>query len=715
MMNNIILENTHFRLIVDENCIAKSLIHKASGEECLVQGENISLFSITQARPFNNEVKLIYCNKRTTFQANRIRRDGNRLIVGFEIIPYEAVVEIQETPNYISFTLSDFIVNPDSYPLKLTPPPAVEFRLVQLPVRHRKNFGEWLNVCWDDTVCVNVLATSPHARIDSERREECRILTADAVKGIRFKGCTAALIVSSTDRFMDCVAAVEEDYDLPRGVKSRRSPILNTSIYFTNRISPLNVDEHIYYAKKGGFRLMQIYYHAIFEDSTDGYHLCGNYDYRDSYPEGAESLKAMLKKLKDAGITPGLHFLQTHIGIKSRYVTPVADHRLNLTRRFTLSVPLDLDSTIVYVNEPPIDVVMDPDCRVLKFGGELIHYTEYSTEYPYCFTGCTRGHWDTNITAHEAGTIGGILDVSEYGATSVYLDQHSDLQDEIADKLVAAYDCGFEFVYFDGSEGTDLPYEHHVPNAQYRVYKKLGSAPLFCEGAAKSHFGWHMLSGANAFDIFPTNVFKEKIIEFPVHAAKHMRGSFTRVNFGWWAFYNDTQPDIYEFGTSRAAAWDCPGTMWENIERFRSHPRTDDILEVMRRWEDVRAKHWLSAEQKEMLKNTDQEHTLLLTGSGEYELVPYTQIKTCSDELRAFFFQRNGKNYVTCWNTVGSGKFKLPLSAQKVTYEKDPDGEIIPFDACGDNIIISIAGKSYLSTELSKEELLAAFEKAEIV
>ncbi len=52
----------------------------------------------------------------------------------------------------------------------------------------------------------------------------------------------------------------------------------------------------------------------------------------------------------------------------------------------------------------------------------------------------------------------------------------------------------------------------------------------------------------------------------------------------WWAFYKDTQPDMYEYGTSRAAAWDCPITMMENIELFKSHPRTDDIFEVLRRW-----------------------------------------------------------------------------------------------------------------------------------
>ena len=224
-----------------------------------------------------------------------------------------------------------------------------------------------------------------------------------------------------------------------------------------------------------------------------------------------------------------------------------------------------------------------------------------------------------------------------------------------------------------------------------------------------------MLSGANAFDVFPTDVFKEKIVEFPVHAAQHMRGSFTRVNFGWWAYRQDTQPDIYEFGTSRAAAWDCPATVQANMPVFQSNPRTADTLEVMRRWEDVRASSWLTDAQKEMLKDKTQEHILLINEQGQYELLPYTQIPTCSKDIRAFYFTRNGKNYIVCWHTTGSGKLKLGLQPELVTYEKELGVEAIPTEACGDGIIIPVAGRSYLSTTLSKEALLDAFQNASLL
>lgn len=715
--NVIVIENQHFSLKINENCVAESLIYKANGEECLKKGEEMPLFSLTENRPFSNEIKLAHPNKRMTFNANRVRREGNKLIVGFELIAFEAVVAIDERPDYVLFKLEDFIILPEHFSyLDMIPQPVAEFRFLQLPVCDRARFGEWLNVMWDDNLAVNVIATSPYARIDAEKRKGYHIMSADAVKGIKLKGCEAALIVCASDEYMDIVKKFEEDLDLPKGVASRRSEHINRSIYWTDEINPSNVDENIAYAKAGGFDKMLMWYRAIFKEG-DIFSAIGDYDYKDEYPEGDESLRKMLEKIKAAGITPGFHFLHTHIGMRSRYVTPVADHRLNVTAKFTLAKPLGMDDTTIYVEENPEDSTMEEKCRVLKFGGELIYYEGYSTEYPYCFTGCTRGYNDTNVTTHLIGTVGGILDISEYLLSSVYLNQYSSLQDEVADKIARIYNTGFEFVYMDGSEGTNPPYEFHVPNAQYRVYKKFDKKPLFCEGAAKSHFSWHMMSGGNAFDVFPTNIFKKCIAKYPVEEAPRMANDFTRVNFGWWEYYQDTQPDVYEYGTSRAAAWNCPATMEARTKIFKTNPRTADNLEVMRRWEDVRRKNWLTEEQKEMLKNPDQEHILIINENGEYELLPYDQIEACDNDenIKAFVFERKEKSYVVFWHTTGSAKLSLPLDADDVTVEEEIGGKEVLVSKEEKSIVVPIDGRKYISSSMPKEKLIEAFIKGKLI
>lgn len=712
---NIIIENDSFRLEISPNCRVTSLICKETGEECLVKAD-IPMFSLTEERPYNNEIKLAYPNKRTTFGANRVRLEDGKLIVGFELVTFEAQVGFEVKNNYVVFTLEDFIVKPEDFEgLSMSPPPVCEFRIVQLPVKRRKNFGAWLNVMHDHKAAVCVMANSPYARIDSEKREAYDILTADCVRGIKLKGCSAALICEKPESFLDVVEKIEEDFDLPRGVKSRKSDLINASVYWMGKARPDNIDEHIKYAKEAGFRLMLLYYECFFDD--EGYHWCGDYDWREEYPEREADLKKMLDKIKAAGITPGLHVLHSHIGINSRYISPVCDHRLNLTRHFTLAKPLGLSDTTIYVEENPEGAVMHEACRVLNFGGELIHYENYTAEYPYCFTGCKRGYYNTNKKCHEMGTIGGILDISEFGAHSVYINQNTSLQDEVAQKLAAAYNVGFEFVYFDGSEGTNAPFEFHIPNAQYKVYKKLDNAPIFCEGAAKAHFGWHMLSGGNAFDLFPMRVFKEKIAEFPLKEAAEMKKDFTRVNFGWWKYDNETMPDIYEYGTSKAAAFDCPATVqiWET-EIFRTNPRTADNFEVIRRWEDVRAKKWLTPEQKEALKNPEKEFILLVNEAGEYELSEYRKItlqKEADEDISAFLIDRKTGPCVVLWHKTGEGKLMVPVKGN-VCYKNDLCENAIGVEKDGENVILPVSGRRYFTSDMSRDELIRAFENARL-
>lgn len=708
---SVVLENRYVRLVIDQTGVADSLVYKETGEELLASGERLPLFSVSQERPFNNEVKLAHMNKYTTYSATELCCEEDYLTVSFGDIPCRAVIRVAEREEYITFTLDRFLASKKDYPNAMDIPPVEEFRLIQLPFLERRDYGEWLNIISDDKVSACVVATSPYELVDSQKRADCRILCADAKREVKLCGTTAALMVCPTQLFLDVMERFEKDFDLPAGVESRRGEKIRKSILRVPFLNPDNVDAYIAYAKKGGFQLMLVYYTAMCEEKP-GYYYCGNYDYRSCYPEQEKTLKALLNKVKAAGITPGLHFLHTHIGIESRYVTPVPDHRLRLKKHLTLAKPIGTADTAVYVEEDPKNCTMHPDCRVLRFGKELIYYEWFSPEKPWRFEGCKRGYWGTTADEHDAGLIGGLLDISEYGATSVYLEQDSSLQDEIADKIAAIYNCGFEFAYFDGSEGTNPPYGYHVSNAQYKVFSRFQKAPVFCEGAAKTHFSWHMITGGNAFDAFPDAVFKEKIVEFPFEEAKLLRADYTRVNFGWWFFHKETQPDLFEFGLSRAAAWDCPTTVSvASAELFRENPRTDDVLEVIRRWEDVRQQNWLTEEQKEALKNPRQEHVLLINEAGAYELVPYKQISCKCEDICAFAFSRGKKNYVVFWHKTGKGQLKLPFVGE-YTLEAELGRRDSQADRVGNEVILPVAGRRYFSTEEPMEMLMEAFGNA---
>ncbi|WP_298649066.1 hypothetical protein [uncultured Proteiniphilum sp.] len=723
--NDVVIENEQFKLVIGSDAITKSLILKSTNEECLMHGEKIAIFSVTQERPYHNEIKLGHPNKKKTFQADTIYREGNKLIVGFEWIPYKAVFLVKETPAYIGFSLEDFITE-GIYPsyLKITPPPATEVCLLQLPVRNRENFGEWLNVSWDNKAAINVLGTDEYAYIDFEKRHGYNILRASAIKDIKFKGTGAALIVSETNKLLDNIAQIEEDFNLPKGVESRRSDLINASYYWTTNINPGNVDLHIKYTLMGGFRAMSIYYPAF--EGFGSYDLIGNYEIdKKLYPNGKEDLRKMLDKIKAAGITPGVHLLHSHIGRRSKYVTPVPDYRLNLVRTFNLSENLGSSDSILFVEQNPDGSTMADGCRVLKVGTELISYKNYTTTRPYMFTGCVRGIDNTIINSLPKGHSIGILDVSEFGATSVYIDQRTSLQDEIAEKIVNIYDAGFQFFYFDGSEGVNPPFGINVALAQYKVFKRLNPQPLFAEGAAKTHFSWHMLSGGNAFDVFSPEVLKEETRKWPAEEAPRMRQDFTRINFGWLGYWVPsettigTQPDMLEYVTSVAAAWDCPISIHANLRAFEIHPRTPDNMEVVRRWEEVRAKHWLTEDQKKRLQNLEQEHHLLLDEEGRPELVPYEQITDVagsSKEVRAFIFQRKGEYYVVYWHISDNKKLLLPVKLSDITLYKTLGQEESIITDSNDNTIIPVSDRRYIKiNNLTKEEILNIFATAKII
>ena len=60
-------------------------------------------------------------------------------------------MEVKIASSYIAFQLVDFIVwSEDFGELAMTPPPVYEFCVLQLSIRDRKYFGEWLNVIWDE-------------------------------------------------------------------------------------------------------------------------------------------------------------------------------------------------------------------------------------------------------------------------------------------------------------------------------------------------------------------------------------------------------------------------------------------------------------------------------------------------------------------------------------------------------------------------------------
>lgn len=206
---DIVIENDEIKLTLTSDAKARSLLHKPSGQECLVEGSNAPVFALTEYRPYDAENMLTYVAKSTTFPANKVVRKGDSLFVNFDRIEYTAVIELNVTPHYIGFNLKrlEYMLEEISQFKRVTE--IDEFTILQLPVKKRDVFGEWLNVVWDGDIAVNVIGTSSFTKIDSSDRDNHFLLTAGMESEIKLLDVGAALITTTKNNFLDYLAVLE--------------------------------------------------------------------------------------------------------------------------------------------------------------------------------------------------------------------------------------------------------------------------------------------------------------------------------------------------------------------------------------------------------------------------------------------------------------------------------------------------------------------------
>lgn len=710
----IIIENGEMRLVLGSDGTAIGLLHKPTGEECLEKAYNLPVFAITEERPYDNEQFLIYPAKSRIYPANSIRRSGNELKVGFRENSYTATIALNITDHYIGFTLTKLDYEIEKIGVK-RPTEIDAFTLLQLPIKKRRRFGEWLNVVWDEKVAVNILATDRFTRIDAAENKGYYRMFAAAENEVKLMGVGAALITTETGKLLSCIDRIEREYNLPLGVESRRKAAYKYSYYELRNVTTKNIDEHIAFARKGGFKMMVIYY-------PDFSSAMGHFPWNHNFPGGMKDLQEITKKIKEAGMIPGFHIHYNKAAKNDRYVSPVPDARLNIVRYFTLAAPIDTASSTIMAEENPEGCTMEEGRRLLKIGEELISYGGYTVSPPFIFTGCKRGELRTAVKSAEKGSKFGLLDVDTW-PLFIRFDQRTNIQEEVGKRIARIYnEAGFEFIYFDGAEDVHPPYWYTTSKAQWDVYKQLDIKPVCSEGAMKSHFGWHIITRGNAFDLFPPQHIREATQKYPMRAARYMADNFTKMNFGWNDYLapdslsDGMQPDMYEYICSRAAAWDCPIALMGKLEQLKKHPRTDDNLEVIKNWEEARIAGSLTDEQKSQLREAAPEHILLRDETGKIEIIPYQPVIHAAQKtarIKAFLFSKDAKTWVVYWHTTGSGLLTIPVPPDRVSLWKRP-GERERFERAEKNsVVVPVDKRRFLVFDLPEAEVIALIKKSE--
>ena len=638
--NNIVFSNEDCTLTISPDGYAVSL--KAHGEECLDWGRKVPLCEIMQERPYDNENFLMFPAKPRSFPSDHIERRGDTLFVTFRDTWDIAVIVADVQPHHMNFRLERVDYRIDDMGVKRQTE-IDQFALLQMPVHRRKHFGEWLNVTWDNHTAVCLMGADEKTRIDAYPEGKTLTMYAGYEHEVGMSGAGAVLLACPTEALLDNIDGVEKYYGMPRGVQSRRSPEYRWSYYELRDVTLDNIDEHISWALKGGFRTMVVYY-------PDFAWTCGHFLWREGWDMA--TLRKICERIHAAGLIPGLHIHYSKVSVDDPYVcdgTP--DSRLNYVAERVLARPIGPSDTDIVIEGSPEVLRTEKGRRILRIRDEFVSYGEYEQlpDGSWKLTGCERGLWGSKPAAYKAGEHLRQPDMDDW-PRFIRIDQDSSIQREIAERLGEIYrECGFRFVYFDGAEDVPMPYWYNVSRSQLAVYGRLSPAPIFAEGALKSHYGWHILSRGNAFDLFRPEKLRPAMKKYTLRCAERIADDFTSVDFGWMDYLAPDsttvgmQPDHFSYVFSKALAWDAPVSVMGKLDQIAASARSKDNFAVMHAWEEAKNEGLLTDAQKLLLRDPDREWFLYGGKLYEWKLVS-------EGPVRAFSFTLDGEPAIVYWD-----------------------------------------------------------------
>jgi hypothetical protein len=364
----------------------------------------------------------------------------------------------------------------------------------------------------------------------------------------------------------------------------------------------------------------------------------------DLFPNGRDSVKAVIDKLHAAGISAGLHTYAFFIAKNTPYVTPVPDPRLGKGATFTLAGALSTEADAVPVTETTQNMSTTTGFFVrnsvtLQIDDELITYAGIAKEPPYAFTGCTRGAYGTTAAAHAQDAK--VHHLKEcFGLFTP--DADSTLLAEVATNTADTFNaCGFDMIYLDALDGEDIlgggaNSWHYGSKFVFEIANRLNRPALF-EMSTFHHHLWYVRARMGAWD-HPTRSHKRFI---DIHAVGNQAGAkmYLPMNLGWWgvktwngARTEPTFPDDIEYLLGK-----CLGNgmglslMGVNPDNIGTVPAYQRLAPIFKQYEDLRHAGYFPETVKAELRKPGAEFTMEQSAEGNWQFrrAGYAKHKVC--------------------------------------------------------------------------------------
>ncbi|MFA6929186.1 MAG: hypothetical protein WCT05_02585, partial [Lentisphaeria bacterium] len=409
--------------------------------------------------------------------------------------------------------------------------------------------------------------------------------------------------------WMPCSGAFAKDAKEMQG-----SYLMSYGAYLPGSLTPQNLDGWIAMLKAIG--ITQVDFHGA-EGKNFSF---GDFEpYRPIFPEGRESLRAVVNRLHENGIQSILHSYSSLIDPNCTLVHPKPDPLLGYNRCFTLTSDIDATTKQIPIAEDTAEISLIHtshfnSTRYVLWDDEIIEFTALGDQL---LDQCVRGAFGTVPAAHCKGAAGHNLKNS-YGLFAPDID--GPLFHKVAQNTADCFnECGFDAIYFDALEGVNtlegsIFLFYYSTKFVYEVAKRLHK-PAGMEMSSMFHNLWYVRSRMGAWDR-PSRAQKKFLDRHAEVNRASQQNTLLPQNLGWWylgvnSAKNPVEADrittdVYEnmgrLGLANDFSLSFQGLALEVFEKCEEVRR---FAEMIRRYEKLRLSGKLTPQEKDCVNDRE--------------------------------------------------------------------------------------------------------------
>ncbi|MBC9909342.1 hypothetical protein [Chitinophaga varians] len=432
-------------------------------------------------------------------------------------------------------------------------------------------------------------------------------------------GSKIALFGVANAEVLPTIAQIELKEGLPHplldGEWGKQSAHASES-YLIMNFGVNNLQEALAVTKQAGLRYL---YHGDPFDNWGQFKLHSN-----EFPQNWASMKACVDIAKAAGVRLGVHTLSNFITTNDPYVTPMADPRLAKVGYSRLSEAIDASAREIGIEDPVFfNQFQNNTLKSVAIGNEIVRYGSVSATAPWKLLDCQRGAFGTHAAAHaQHDSIGKLMD----HPYKVFLTDYA-LQEEMAKTIARLFnETGLMQLSFDGLEGTFSSgmgqyakqlftktwYDHLKPELKGKVIN---------DASMPAHYFWHIYTRMNWGEPWYAG-FRESQLQLRLKNQQFFRRNLMPSMLGWFSLRPETTLEDIEWMLALGAGYNAGFGLSTSVETLQKHGKKDELLALIKTWEEARMKSIFSEAQKAQMRSLQHEFHLKMTANNEYQLTP---------------------------------------------------------------------------------------------